>query len=305
MKKVLVLIVSVLLCLCAACSGKSSEEPAPAQNSAAAESSKEQASQPAESVAPAESAAESTAPIESLVESVTESAVESVAEEPEPEAAVSLTFDPVLYQDPGDQDRYNILTYGTNSGDVPAMVTFKYKAIDKDGNALAVFNMLKGTYSETFRDSVFIPAGVENYPIAFALPTAFKYDFSTGTEMPEIDHMDYEILEIANMDTEDFRDHFTPGEHEIKNGHLYIYVKYDQEIGDNYSSMYPDYTLLGYSNGTLTTVCCLNCYPASTTSFSVSYTKENTDSSFLVYHDLPRDPVDTWELYLGCVGAEK
>jgi len=226
-------------------------------------------------------------------------------EEPEAsEPSVTLRFDTHAYPDPGNHDRYNVLTYATNSGDQTARATIRYKAYDHDGNVLDVFDNFNGKYNEEFEQDVYIPANVTDFPVAFSLPAGFKYDYSTGKDMPEIDHMEMELLEVQVEETEDIKEHFTPGEPEIKSNQIYIYVKFDQVVEDRYSTLFANYTLLGYSGGNVTAVCCRNDYPYGSSSFSVSYAKENSDSSFLVYHDVPRETVDTWELYLGCISGQ-
>jgi len=217
---------------------------------------------------------------------------------------VTLVFDPHVYQDPDNDDYLNALIYATNDSDKVVMVTIQYKAYDKDGNVISAFDQFKNKYYEQYKEELFIPAGANDLPVAFSLPSGYKYDYSTDQDMPEVDHLEYELLETQETDLEEHKAHFESGEPEVKENHIYIYVKFDQEIGDNYTSIYPDYTLLGYSDGEVVTVCCRNNYPYGTSSFSVGYAKENTDSSFLVYHHIPHEPVDSWELFLGCIGCE-
>ena len=229
-------------------------------------------------------------------------------EEPAPEApAVSLEFDPHAYQNPDGDDYFNALVYATNSTDAIASAEIRYKAYDKDGNVISVFDMFGGGYREEFKQTLYVPAGAADFPIGFTLPQSFGYNFDTGETMPEIDHLEFELLGTGSVDAEDLKEHFTPGEPELKENHIYLYVKFDQEIADNYASIYPNYTLLGYSNGELSAVICRNDFPYSTSSMPVDYMVENNDSSMLIYHStyLPDVTVDRWELYLGCIGGQK
>ncbi len=229
-------------------------------------------------------------------------------EEPAPEApAVSVEFDPHAYQNTDNDDYFNALMYATNSTDAVASADLKYKAYDKDGNVISVFDPFGGKYKEEFKQTVYVPAGAVDFPIGFTLPQGFGYNFETGEEMPEIDHLEFELLGTGSVDAEDLKEHFTPGEPDLKENHIHLYVKIDQEIADNYASIYPNYTLLGYSNGELTAVICRNDFPYSTSSMPVDYMVENNGSSMLIYHStyLPGVTVDHWELYLGCIGGEK
>lgn len=277
MKKALAIIVCLLLVLClfSACGDNGTPSPQPPQNTG------DQTDRP-DGPAPADN-----------------------TEENAPEAQpVTVTFDPKLYPNTDNDDYYNALAYVTNSGDKPAQVKIRYRAFDKEGKVMSFFDQFKGRYLEQATDVLYVPAGAKELPVGFVLPSGFRYDLSAGKEMPEIDHMEFEVLEISEEASEDLAAHFTPGDPEVRSNHLYIYVKFDQEIADKYSSLYPNYTVLGYSNGTLTTVCCKNSFPNGTSSISVEYAKEKNDSSILVYHHIPSDPVDKWELYLGCIGAQ-
>ncbi len=238
----------------------------------------------------------------------TETVPEQPEEEPAPEAtAVSLEFDPHAYQDTDGNDSFNALLYATSSTDAIVSADIKYKAYDKDGNVISVFDMFGGRYREEFKQTVYVPAGVNDFPIGFTLPQSFGYNFDTGETMPEIDHLEFELLGTDSVDAEDLKEHFTPGEPDLRENHIYLYVKFDQEIADNYASIYPNYTLLGYSNGELSAVICRNDFPYSTGSMSVDYMMENNDSSMLIYHStyIPGVTVDQWELYLGCIGGQK
>ena len=277
MNKKLLTILSILLVmtLLAACGGaQTSPEPAPE--------------------APAESGEQA------------ENVPDQPEEEPVPEApAVSLEFDPHAYQSTDDDESFNALVYVTNSTDAIASADFKYKAYDQDGNVISVFDMFGGRYKEVFNQTVYVPAGVKDFPVGFMLPGGFGYNYETGEVMPEIDHIEFELTGTGSVDAEDLKEHFTPGEPEIRENHIYLYVPFDQEIADSYATLYPNYTLLGYSNGELTTVCCRNDFPYGTSSISVDYMKEHYDSSILIYHYAPSEPVDQWELYLGCIGGTK
>lgn len=305
MKKRIALLVSMLLIisLLSACGEKPSSVSEPAQSSSEPASVPE-ASAPAENEPSTDAAAEPEVETEPEEIEPAQDEAEPVEEETPAAPTVTLEFDPHLYQDTNNDDSFHVLTYASNSGDKPVQAVFKYTAFDQEGNAISAFNMRTGGRSEVFKDSVYIPAGVENFPVAFTLPQSLVIDMSTGEEMPEIDHIDFELLEILEEETEDLREHFTPGEPEIRESHLYLFVKFDQEIADHCQSLFMSYTLLGYSNGVLTTVCCASGYPYSTSSYSVSYAKENNDNALLIYHRVPKEPVDKWELYLGCISGE-
>ena len=275
MKKILMLTVAMLLVfgLLTACGGSdSAPEPAP------------------------EESAESETPEENVL----------AQEEETPAApAVSLVFDPKAYQNTNSDDYFEALVYATNTGDIPACATIRYKGFDKDGNVMEVYDQFYDRYSEELKESIYIPAGVSDFPIGFTLPVGFGYNYKTGETMPEIDHLEFELIETSDETTEDLKEHFMPGEVEVRENHIYCYVQFDQEIAENYVSIFPDYTLLGYANGVLTTVCCRNSYPYSNSFYSVDYAIENTDNAFLIYHYAPRETIDKWELYLGCIGGEK
>lgn len=307
MKKLLALFVSVLLvlCLCTACGEESRPEPAEDISSSAPVPGSQDKPESRSSEAPAPDSRDQTEQPDEP--SAAESTAENSGDDTPAAPAASLRFDPKLYQDPNSDDIYNVLAYATNTGEKPAMATVRYKAFDKDGNALSVFDLSKGRNIEEFRTTLYIPAGVEEFPVAFGLSSGFKVDFATGEEMPEIDHMDFEVLDVLDADAEDLRDHFLSGagEPEIRENHIYIYVKLDDEIAENYSSVYPNYTLLGMTGNEVTAVSCANYFPYGTASLSVSYAKEHNDGSLLIYHRVPSEPVDTWQLYIGCVGAQK
>lgn len=217
---------------------------------------------------------------------------------------VTLVFDSHAYQDPGNDDYLNALFYATNNSDKVVMVTIQYRVYDKEGNVISAFDQFKNKYYEQYKEELFIPAGARDLPVAFSLPSGYKYDLSTGQDMPEVDHIEFELIETEETELEDLRSHFEPGEPEIRENHIYIYVKFDEEIENSYTSLYPSYTLLGYSGDTVTTVCRRNDYPYGNSSYSVAYAKENNNSSLMVYHHIPNDTVDKWELFLGCIGGE-
>ena len=281
MKKITALIVSLILVLCllAACGGNAPSGNVPANTQNSAGQNQENNTNTNSNTKPAAPADVAPAP------------------------SVNLRFETAAYLDPSVNDTYNALAYASNSGNKTARVTVKYRALDKDGNVIKFFDQFKGSYREDSTATIYVPAGAKDLPIGFALPTGYAYDYSTGKEVPPMDHMDFEVTKIEDEEFKDLKEHFTPGGPTVKENHIYIYVKFDQEIGDNYKSIYANYTLLGYSNRVLTTVCCRNDYPLGSSSFPVDYAKEKNDSSILVYHSIPREPVDKWELHLGCIGA--
>ena len=249
--------------------------------------------------------AESTAETTNTEAQPTEEAAPSAdPEETTSELQIAVQFDPNAYQDPDNDDYLNALVYITNPSDKTVQLTIQCQAFDEGGDLISAYDQFKGKYIEKYREDLYVPAGVENLPIGFTLPMGYKYDISTDKNMPAVGHLEFELLEAQEVEWEDLRDHFTLSSIEEKSGHIYAYEKFDQEIADNYTNLYPNYTLLGYSNGAVVSVSCLNSYPHGTTSVSVSYAKENTDNSMMIYRSVPREPVDQWELHLGCVGGE-
>ena len=221
-------------------------------------------------------------------------------------APVTLEFDSHAYPHTNDRNYYVGLVYASNSSDKPVEASFKYKVYDADGNALQAFDQFRGGYREQFSSSVYIPAGAENMPIGFLLASGLIYDMNTGEDMPPVDHIEYEFTKWREETTEDLRPHFTQGEYYIKNNDLYWPISFDQEISDNYSSIYADYTILAYSDGEVVVVCCRNDYPYGGSSWNVSYAKENNDGVFNAYHYAPYNiPIDNWEIYLGCFSGIK
>lgn len=246
---------------------------------------------------PAESA-------DSAVQNDTETNADPDKETAQESPSVFIRFDSHVYRNTDDDDFLNALTYATNNSDKTVQITIRCQAFDADGNVISAYDQFKGRYIDTYTTDLFVPAGVKDLPVAFVLPTGFRYDISKDEYMPEIDHLDLEMIGSQETDLEDLRDHFTVGVPEIKENHIYINVRFDEDIADNYTAIYPDHTLLGYSGDTVTTVCCRNSFPYGTSSVSVSYAKEHNDSSMLVYHDVFQEPADRWELYLGCIGAK-
>ena len=252
--------------------------------------------------ASAESTAEAAANTEA--QPTEEAAPSAEPEETTPELQIAVQFDPNAYQDPDNDDYLNALTYITNPSVRTVQLTIQCQAFDEGGNLISAYDQFRGKYLEKYTTDLSVPAGTENLPIGFTLPVGYKYDLSTDKNMPAVDHLEFELLEAQEVEWEDLRGFFTLSSLEEKSGHIYAYEKFDQEIEDNYTTLYPNYTLLGYSNGEVVSVSCLNSYPHGTTSVSVSYAKENTDSSMMIYRSVPREPVDLWELHLGCVGGE-
>jgi len=211
---------------------------------------------------------------------------------------LSFVFDPNAYEHTNDDDFMYALVYATNRSEKAVRATLRYRIFDKEGNQISVYDRFKGRNSDQFTADLAVPCGAEDLPICFLLPDGIKYDYSTGEEMPEVDHVEFELVDTLEYDYEDLSEHFAPGEPEFKNDHLYLYVDYDQYISDNFGNLHFNYTLLGYSGGAVTCVC------GGSNNYSVEYGNENYDGSVLVYHRLPKEPVDEWKLFLGEVSGE-
>jgi hypothetical protein len=210
------------------------------------------------------------------------------AEEPAPEEdAVAIEFDSHAYPDTDDQDYYVGLLYASNSSDTVAEVSFRYKVYDVDGNVMEAYDPWYGRYNEEFSETVFVPAGAKERPIGFLLAPGLVYNLDKNEDMPAADYVEYEFKASEEVPVEDLAAHFTPGELTISSGHLHYPIKFDQEIADKYSSVYGNYTILGYSNGEVAAVCCRNSFPRGTSSWSVQYAKDSGDDAFEAYHDEP------------------
>ena len=276
MKTNLLRITASLLCisLFSACAGKApAETPAPVSS--------------AESTAEAQASPEPTMTAET-------------AAEPE----IIIDYDPNAYQDPDSDNYLNALIYASNPSGQVMQVTIRCQVFDEEGTLMSAYDQITGKSIEKYRTTLYVPAGTERFPIGFTLPAGYRYDISTDKYMPAVGHLEFELLEAQPVESEDLRDHFTLTSLEEKNSHIYAYEKFDQEIADKYSTLYPSYTLLGYAGDEVVSVSCQNSYPMGTSSVSVSNARENTDSSIMVYRSVPNVPVDRWELYLGCVGGE-
>lgn len=251
---------------------------------------------PAETPAPA-SSAESTAEAQASAEPT------MTAETPaEPE--VIIEYDPKAYQDPDDNDYLNALVYATNPSDQVMELTIRCQVFDESGTLMSAYDQFTGKSIEKYTTYLYVPAGADKFPIGFTLPMGYRYDLSADKYMPTVGHLEFELQEVQPVASEDLRDHFTLTGLEEKSSHIYAYEKFDQEIADKYSTLYPSYTLLGYAGDEVVSVSCQNSYPMGTSSVSVSHARENTDSSVMVYRSVPNVPVERWELYLGCVGGE-
>lgn len=291
MKRAFLAILCLLLIpgLLAACGeSPAPSAPAPVSDDPAAEAPQPSApaaeAVPQEDAAPAEDAAAEEAP--------------APAEDP-----VTLRFDPQPYVHTDDDEYYVGLVWAGNRSESPVEVTFTYQVFDAEGNPISAFNMMKGRREEKFTASVFIPAGAEELPIGFVLASGLVYDLEQDMQQAPAARVDYELADWQAVPAEDLAAHFTPGELSLDNGHLTWPIGFDETISANYSSVYADYTILGYSGDQVAAVCCRNDYPYGNSSWSVSYALEN-GGFFMAYHTVPYDRViDRWEIFPGCFAA--
>ena len=229
---------------------------------------------------------------------------ETKEEEEKAEEDVTIALDPQIYPNTDQSDYLNVLLYVTNNTDKIMAVTLSYQAFDSEGNVIAAYDQFSDRSKEKNKTDLFIPANVKDFPMAFTLPMGYRYNIKEDTYMPEIDHIDYEIVEEMPFEYDDIREHFEPEEAQIKNDHIYQYVKFDQEVSDNYETLYMNYTLLGYEGDKVSVVCCGNDYPFGTSSRSVANAKEEDDGKILFYHDVYGQTADEWKLFLGCVAGQ-
>ena len=268
-----IILLSLILFVLAACGSKTQEVPS---------------SETAQSEAETE-----TAPVE-----------ENTAEETPASEPVTLTFDPHVYENSNDDTYLNVLSFATNSSDKVVMATISCKAFDADGQIISMYDWIRDKSSEKWQTDLFIPAGVEDHPIAFTLPQGFRYNIKEDSYLPEIDHMEFEVLATQEMELEDLRAHFTPVEEKVNGNTISYFMSFDQEIADKYSSLYVNYALICYSGDEITGVCCRNDFPYASSSYSVADAVENRDSRLLAYHDVPNVPITEWKMYIGCVAGE-
>ncbi len=300
MKKFLSVIVSMLLILSllAGCGGESSSKDQPASQPAG------QSSQANETASlPSESAAADTG----STSANTGSDAPAKTEEKAPEApAFSLEFESRAFEHTRNDEYFNGLAYATNSSDQTLCVNIKYQVIDVDGNVMSAYNRFADRYTDTFKTSLYIPAGAKDLPIGFPLSDGLGYDIKKDERMPVIDHVEYEITGSEPVEIEDIRDHFSLGDYNLNNGYMHYSIMPDQEILDNYASIYLNYTILAYENGELISLMCCDDFPYGNSSRSVAYAKEHDNGAFIAYHDVPyKKNVDKWEMYLGCISGEK
>ena len=246
---------------------------------------------------------EETAAPETVEENTETQVKEEVKEEEKTEEDVLLNFDPLVYPNTDSDDLLNVLLYATNNTDKIMFVTVSYQAFDSDGNVIAAYDQFTDQSKEKSKVELFVPANVKDFPMAFILPMGYRFNIKENTYMPEIDHIDYEIKDKAVFDYMDLKEHFEADEAQIKNDHIYQYLGFDQEISDNYESLYMNYTILGYKGGRVSAVICGNDYPGGTSSRSVSNAKESEEGKILLYHDVYGQDVDEWKLFLGCVAG--
>ncbi len=220
------------------------------------------------------------------------------------ESVLSIEFDPKTYPDPGSDDVINALAYASSTSDKPVQVTVRYRVFDAEGNAIKAYDLSRGRELDQFETFLFIPAGAEDLPVAFSLHSGLRFSFESGEEMPEISRVEFETVDTQEVDFDDLADHFTVGDPQTDNYNITIPVGFDQEIADNYRSIYADYTLLGYKDGDVIAVYCKNDFPYGTSSYSVSYAVENSGSSISAYHYIYGVQADEWKLHLGCIAGE-
>ena len=146
-----------------------------------------------------------------------------------------------------------------------------------------------------------MPAGVEDYPVAFHLSTSYTFDYAANAPMPAIDHLDCETVSCEAVLDEDLAGHFTAGEVSVDKYNLRMPLVFDETIANEYSDIYANYTLVGRSGGEIVSIVCSNL----SGSWSVQYALDNAQNYLQVYKDAPRETVEEWSFYPGFISGKK
>ena len=231
---------------------------------------------------------------------VTEKGMLTLSESPV-EAPVSLRYDARLFFDDWNMTTPICLTYATNRTDIPAMVTLAVTAIDAGGEPIPIFDMMLGRTRQVNQFSLCVPAGVEDYPVAFHLSTSYTFDYAANAPMPAIDHLDCEVVSCVAILDEDLANHFTAGEVTVDQHNLRMPLVFDETIANEYSDIYANYTLVGRSGGEIVSIVCSNL----SGSWSVQYALDNAQNYLQVYKDAPRETVEEWSFYPGFISGKK
>ncbi|MBR6232473.1 MAG: hypothetical protein IKQ98_01490, partial [Erysipelotrichaceae bacterium] len=155
---------------------------------------------------------EETALPENTEETAAAEVQEETKEEEKAEEDVMITLDPQIYPNTDQSDYLNVLLYVTNNTDKIMGVTLSYQAFDSEGKVIAAYDQFSDRSKEKNKTDLFIPANVKDFPMAFTLPMGYRYNIKEDTYMPEIDHIDYEIVEEMPFEYDDIREHFEPEE---------------------------------------------------------------------------------------------
>ncbi|MBQ3488464.1 MAG: hypothetical protein IJI97_05505 [Clostridia bacterium] len=231
---------------------------------------------------------------------VTEKGTLTLSESPV-EAPVSLRYDARLFFDDWNMTMPICLTYATNRTDIPALMTLAVTAIDAGGEPIPIFDMMRGRTRQVNQFSLCVPAGVEDYPVAFRLPSSYTFDQAANAPMPAIDHLDCEVVSCVAILDEDLANHFTAGEVTVDQHNLRMPLVFDETIANEYSDIYANYTLVGRSGGEIVSIVCSNL----SGSWSVQYALDNAQNYLQVYKDAPRETVEEWSFYPGFISGKK
>lgn len=231
---------------------------------------------------------------------VTEKGMLTLSESPV-EAPVSLRYDARLFFDDWNMTTPICLTYATNRTDIPAMMTLAVTAIDAGGEPIPIFDMMLGRTRQVNQFSLCVPAGVEDYPVAFHLSTSYTFDYAANAPMPAIDHLDCEVVSCVAILDEDLANHFIAGEVSVDKYNLRMPLVFDETIANEYSDIYANYTLVGRTGGEIVSIVCSNL----SGSWSVQYALDNAQNYLQVYKDAPRETVEEWSFYPGFISGKK
>ena len=220
-------------------------------------------------------------------------------------APVSLRYETGLFFDDWNMTTPICLTYGTNRTDIPALVTLAVTAFEANGEPISIFDMMRGQTRQVNSFSLCVPAGVEDYPIAFRLPSAYTFDLASNGPMPAIDHLECEVVSCQPIPDENLAGHFTAGEVTVDQYNIRMPLLFDETIANGYSDIFANYTLIGRAGDTIAFVSCREEFPYSGGSWSVKYALDNGRNYLQVYLDAPREKVEEWSFYLGFVGGNQ